>query len=1334
MKAAERDSDPNRGSALASASRLALASCVLLIAAAFLAPSAAADIVFGGGQGAGAGQTDNPSAIAVDNASGNVYVADRGNNRIAVFDAGGSFIRAFGWGVDTGAAALEVCTTASTCQAGLPGSGAGQLKGAAKIAVDNDPASPSHHDVYVYEESNNRVQKFDPAGAFLRAFGKGVNSGTSGNADVCTNAGPPTDVCGAGSQGGGAGQFGVRVQLALGPGGVVYVADSVESASDFDKRIQKFDPSGSFADQLTLEADTPGRTVALAVDSAGDFYVALDASGAVRKYDPAGTLLATINPSFNISAIALDPAGNLFVADSTGRAPTAVYEYDSVGAPVRTLYGNGTLKSEPISLAPYSDATGDLFLIERSFFTSPRRLAHIAFPPPGPVVLPTAAQVGASASFSEDDTEATAVDNLKAILNTRVNPEGKATTVHFQYVDDAHFQSEGGFASPHTVTTPESATVGSDFKAHEASFAIPCPGPGEPGCLAADTVYHFRAVATNADAPGGRNGPDSTFKTLPPVQLGASWSTEVSTDSATLHAELNPTGIPASAHFEYVEESVCEEDVEALGAGHCFDQAIQTAALDFGGGEEAETRATPIYPLQPNTAYRFRYLATNFFGTFTGPEATLVTYPPALAPKTDCPNQVFRTGVAATLPDCRAYELVSPLEKANGDILPLAGITQGGNGLFAPARLDQTTPQGDAITYSSSRAFGDAQSAPFSSQYISRRDPAAGWSTGSLNPPRQGVSLYGHLGKEVPFKAFSEDLCSGWLLQDADLALAPGAPPGVPNLYRRDNCGETGYELLTSTPPPGFSLATEPANSEYFPEIQGFSADGAVSVFNANAKLTEDASSGKNRQVYLASGGQLRLVSVLPKGTAATVDSAVGLRQGSVADFRVDSVYHAVSEDGSRVFWSTGASGLYLRINATQPQSEVKLGKCKEPEKACTIAVAEAPQTPFWMANPEATKALYTAGSASSNDLYEFDLASQTSTLIAAKAKGLLGASEDLSRIYLVSEEVLDAGAEVGKLNLYLREVGGFDFIATLSARDSIEIGVSSFAPRPFNRLSRVSPDGLHAAFMSTAPLTDYDNTDALNGEPDAEVYLYDASANGGEGELDCVSCNPSGARPVGRDLTLGAGVGLPHLWAAARIPGWEYSLHPSRVLAEDGSRLFFESFEGLVLRDTNGKADVYEWQRADSSKGCEEVGAELFVPASGGCLSLISSGHSPQDAEFIDASASGSDVFFTTLAGLLPHDPGLVDIYDARAGGGFPPPPGIPPACEGETCQSASEPPNDPTPASSAFRGPGSSAQRPPVRCAKGKVRRRGRCVAKKQRRAKRNRHRAGNKGREAR
>jgi len=272
----------------------------------------------------------------------------------------------------------------------------------------------------------------------------------------------------------------------------------------------------------------------------------------------------------------------------------------------------------------------------------------------------------------------------------------------------------------------------------------------------------------------------------------------------------------------------------------------------------------------------------------------------------------------------------------------------------------------------------------------------------------------------------------------------------------------------------------------------------------------------------------------------------------------------------------------------------------------------------------------------------------------------------------------------------------------------------------PTKRASRLTPDGLHAAFLSADPVlaeevANYDNLDANSGKPDRELYLYDATANGGEGELVCASCNPSGARPAGRVTEV-----KDNIFSAARIPGWITALHPGSLFSADGHRLFFESFEPLVPRDTNGRGDVYEWEAAKDKAECtKEIGGELFSADSGGCLSLISSGEGAADSELIDASTDGQDVFFTTNSRLVGQDTDeFVDVYDAREGGGFPPPPVPPPPCEGDACQNPPAPPAAVTPAS---EGSGPSTNLPPPakarQCPKGKhrVTRKGKahCVA---------------------
>jgi hypothetical protein len=251
---------------------------------------------------------------------------------------------------------------------------------------------------------------------------------------------------------------------------------------------------------------------------------------------------------------------------------------------------------------------------------------------------------------------------------------------------------------------------------------------------------------------------------------------------------------------------------------------------------------------------------------------------------------------------------------------------------------------------------------------------------------------------------------------------------------------------------------------------------------------------------------------------------------------------------------------------------------------------------------------------------------------------------------------------------------------------------------------------------MSTQRLTGFDNTDLQTDEPDSEVFLYDA----GSGKVICASCDPSGAQPEGRLFEA-----LASIRVAARIPAWTSSFYASRLLSPDGNRLFFESYTPLAIQDTNNRADVYEWE-AVGTGSCNAERA-TYSPESEGCIYLISSGESSSDSTFVDASADGSDVFIKTAQSLLPQDPGLVDIYDARVDGGLPTPSPAQPGCEGAGCQGAvTAAPEDPTPASlTPSRGNVPPSKAKP--CAKGKHKVKGRCVKKK----KQKKAKAGQSGR---
>jgi hypothetical protein len=821
-----------------------------------------------------------------------------------------------------------------------------------------------------------------------------------------------------------------------------------------------------------------------------------------------------------------------------------------------------------------------------------------------------------------------------------------------------------------------------------------------------------------------------------PPEITAQYAVAVDADRAVLRSQIDPHFWPDATYYVQYGIAPCS-------LGGCAEAPTPPGLGLTTRSVNAPVTSLPfaLTGLAPDTTYHYRFVAQSGGGGPVsgeggvpgdpGAEGTFDTFPLPTQRRPDlCVNTEFRIGPGALLADCRAYEMVSPVDKNANDILSSLVATSD----EIPARLQQVSLSGDALTYSSSTAFQDAESAAFSSQYLAERRPRGhpqeGWSSEEISPRRSEKVTF--KGLDTDFKAFSADLCTAWLRSTYDPPLDGQAVPLYPNIYRRQNCdsGSGGYEALTpikpSLPPKDESFTSEL-------DLQGTSSDGQVAYYVAPDDLPgtgAPATDALRPQLYVKAGaGSVRFVCILPSGNPTSQSCYAGTRSFSVGN-RHSNLHNAVSANGSRVFWTSaserfGPGRIFMRDNAEQGAVP---NECSSDEMPCTRAVSPiATGARFWGAADDGRAVVYAIEdglSALNGNLYDFDASTGVSTLIAEKTLGVLGLSEDATRVYFSSSEVLGGENSEGDVaqpeapNLYLHVVGtGTTFIGTLGAAEvHTNALLSPISTSPFDHAARVTPDGRHAAFISTAPLTGYDNLDADTGEPDTEVFLFDAE----EAKLRCVSCNFTGARPQGkvfRKAAKGEPIGI-----AAKIPGFESVFHAPRVLSADGARLFFESHEGLVLRDANGVQDVYEWRqvsgRGDRGRAdCAEIGADLFVDRAEGCISLISSGESPRGSFFVDADPDGANVFFETLSSLVPRDPGLIDIYDARMGGGFPSP-AEPSECEGEACQSPPPPPVALTPASSTFRGKGNPKLR---RCPRGKRRvvRRGkaRCVKRKRR-----------------
>jgi hypothetical protein len=661
--------------------------------------------------------------------------------------------------------------------------------------------------------------------------------------------------------------------------------------------------------------------------------------------------------------------------------------------------------------------------------------------------------------------------------------------------------------------------------------------------------------------------------------------------------------------------------------------------------------------------------------------------------------------LAVVLPDHRVWELVSPLDKNGADIVGIDEAFSGG--------VAQASEDGNSVTYVSTGSFGTPQGAPVGSQYLSDRG-ITGWTTKNITTPTNS-KMYGIIGYGTPYKAFSADLSKS-LFRNGDTTPVEGppiagAPSGYQNYYLRDDSNGELHPILTSVPeesPSAFNLTFADATSDL----------SRVFVTTPPALTPGALASNGESNIYEWFEGGLRAVNILPNvGGGLT---APGAFVGSLTKFNERSEDRAISDDGSRVFWSReGRSGtsseeeLFMRENGIRTVQVDASQNSLNPE--------EGGHGLFWTASSDGEKVFFTdtrrltddssadkggVVNLEQEDLYEFNVGSGRLTDLTvdhnpgdengASVQGVLETSKDGSYVYFVARGVLSSeangeGAEPvsGGDNLYARHGEHTTFIATLTPEDNSPspdlIGVPHVWGLSLStRTERLSPDGRYLVFMSSGRLTGYDNRDAVTQDPDEEVYVYDAHLN----KLLCVSCNPSGARPIGPSNIPAA--------TDFRLPGnGPSATHQSRVLSADGSRVFFNSSDSLVPQDTNGKQDVYEYENGHAYliSGGTDPGVTVLVNGS----------------SFVDASADGSNVFFITRQSLVPQDTDqLVDLYDAREGGSPPlPPPPLP--CSGESCKPVEVPQQvTGSPDSMTFSGLGNLMVQPAAKPAKHRPKRR--------------------------
>jgi hypothetical protein len=775
---------------------------------------------------------------------------------------------------------------------------------------------------------------------------------------------------------------------------------------------------------------------------------------------------------------------------------------------------------------------------------------------------------------------------------------------------------------------------------------------------------------------------EATFAALP--RAVAKLPHPIAYTEATLRGEVDPVGLGTEYRFEYLTEEEYEED------GQSFENAQKTPMEVLAPVEGFVVVKAHLSGLEEGTAYRFRLLAKNAVG-MAEDERSFETLQRRISQS--CPNAAYRTALSANLPDCRAYELVTPAQ-TDGLIPGAAGGGGTPTGLFSNwLTVQRGEGAGERLSYFTGGTLPGFEGNGILDGYRAKREvgdhPAGGWQS-ALVSPSYAESVPGFKHSPAQHGVSPDQLYSFWEIDPEPETFPETLPEGS---YLRT---PAGFEVLGQG-----SLYTDlAARSRYV------SQGGTHVIFVSKEHLEEEAA---------------------PQGTDAIYDRAAGEGSAEVISVKPDSssfgpgeaaTYLDATEDGSAVVFDVGGT-LYLH----------REGKSAE--------IAAAPNT-FAGISEDGRRVFYAAGKGNSAaPLFACDIEAGPCAGTGAvhapteiTPAGIFAAvSPDGSHVLFSSTEILTGGeknddgekAELGAHNLYAWDGTGTSFLAKLSIADfenssfaeiaGMNLAAWTRAIRDEEQSSRgyaptrSSADGSVFVFQSHASLTAYEN------EGVGEIYRYDPTAEAG-GRLLCISCDASGAPPSKDALLedLGAFATSTPLKSTTMIAN----------LTEGGEKVFFQSFDRLLPEDANNVEDVYEWE----AKG---IGS---CTRTRGCLTLVSSGQGETPSFLYAMSANGHDVFIQTKEKLVSADvAGSPSIYDVREGGGIPEP-AAPLPCQGDACQpQGQEPPGLPISAT-AGAGEGSEGQPASRPCAKGKHRVKGRCVAVKHKHRKHHRRIRANQG----
>lgn len=641
-----------------------------------------------------------------------------------------------------------------------------------------------------------------------------------------------------------------------------------------------------------------------------------------------------------------------------------------------------------------------------------------------------------------------------------------------------------------------------------------------------------------------------------------------------------------------------------------------------------------------------------------------------------CPNAKYRTGFSLFLPECRAYELVTPQGKTNA-LKPVLPRTTSAN----PAKI---TANGEGILYGPATGPLSEVAAAGMPTWERARRGDHGWKSESATPPV--VSPFAETAQGYP----------RWVVPSANLdkilftASAIHSPAQTWNGQATKNGSVHLSDGITDTwlSQPTWEGAA-PAQGE--PDTNwlkfmplGGSPDFSIVYFNSFATLTpEDGASGRaalqSMAVYKYENGQLRNAGILPDGSLSPGGSISADRVGQVATSvpvagdTDASLSHPISNDGrSLLFVSPDPARAAVDPLLPKPQLYMAVdGKgsvlISAPEGddaavAGTVGVApasnrtaspSAPTSSYAVATPDHSVVMFSTKDALTEDAeavdpeivktYRYETADGSLTYLPELDRPVIEGATGNQKYGQVIE-MSDSGdsvlyhAEGDLLRLWRKDK------PTLTISEGVQ--GRSLTTASYITAARFSDDENVLVLNSTGPLRGEPDHTPGDGPPviafRTQVYRYTVA----DDNLECISCKPGGSL-TGATLSVW-GPENGYVLSAASVTGF----WATRSMTADGSTIYFSTATPLLEADHNTVNDVYQWHD--------------------GQLNLISSGASGAETALLyETTKDGRDVFILSAEQLSPADTDdMYDIYDVRVNGGFDPPEGAEGGCALGDCQ----------------------------------------------------------------